>query len=115
MWLYLSAVDATLVDKIQVSGVELYHYDNNLVVHLEIGGLGSNDIFCPLVLCKECQSVGWDVEPHNSAEEKHILRFDAAVQHPVGAVGPGSRQIVTAKMLHILLQNKCYNLKMLLK
>ena len=35
---------------------------STLVVHLEIGGLGSNGIFCPLVMCKECQSIGWDVE-----------------------------------------------------
>ena len=97
MWLYLSSVDTNLFDKIQVSGVELYHYDNNLVVHLEIGGLGSNGIFCPLVLCKECHAVGWDVKPHNCAEEKHIVGVDAAVQHPAGAVGPGSRQIVTEK------------------
>ena len=55
-------------------------------------------------------------KPHYCAEEKHIVGVDAAVHHPLDAVGPGSRQIVTAKMLHdILLQNKCYNLQKLLK
>ena len=82
MWLYLSSIDATLVDKVQVSGEELYYYGNNLVTHLEIGGLGCYGILCPLVLCKECHAVGWDVEPHNCAE--NIVSADAAVNHPVG-------------------------------